>query len=588
MRHLILASCVVGLLGCGNATVENGDGPLGGDDGGSHGGDGGGKADMAACVPSCAGRACGDNGCGGSCGGCPQDQLCTMAGQCAAAGADPVTVDVGAVNGQIHDEIYGLAFADPADLKKMNVPLNRWGGNSTTRFNWQLSVHNTGNDYYFENIADDADSADNFVTANGGAGAATLMTIPTIGWTPKDRVPNHPFTCGFPVTRYGAQDSVDPYDTNCGNGQHNGMAIAGDPTNTSVAAPPSFEAMWLAHLVGKFGKASGGGVRFYQMDNEMMLWDSTHRDVHPMPVTYDEVWQRTSDYAPVIRAADPSATLLGYTSWGVLDLFESGIDSKNQNDNDQKAHGGVPLAKWYLAQLAAYEKANGTRLVDCLDLHYYPQGGDPLQTTRSLWDPNYHDPSWIDQWLGEPVWLLPRLGEWIAAAYPGTGVCVSEYNFELGNEDDPKAALVEADLLGIYGKYGVRLAAYWTTPVDGQHNLRPPAQAFLLYRNYDGANGTFAPISVAAASTVNDVVVYAATDGNAAKTTVVVINKNGNAVQSTLGFAHFTPAASAQAYRYVAQNGGKVAKIADVALVNGKLPLDLPALSMTLYVVAKQ
>src|SRR4030095_13185183 len=182
----------------------------------------------------------------------------------------------------------------------------------------------------------------------------------------------------------GGQRAVDPYDTNCGNGiGMNGMELAGDPTNTSVAAPPSFEGQWIAHLVGKFGAAAGGGVRFYQMDNEMMLWDSTHRDLHPKPVTYDEVWSTTSAYAPAIKAADPTATLLGYTSWGVLDLFESGIDSANGKDADKKQHGDVPLAKWYLRQLASYEKANGKRLVDCLDLHYYPMGGDPLDNTRS-------------------------------------------------------------------------------------------------------------------------------------------------------------------------------------------------------------
>ena len=56
-------------------------------------------------------------------------------------------------------------------------------------------------------------------------------------------------------------------------------------------------------------------------------------------------------------------------------------------------------------------------------------------------------------------------------------------------------------MLGIFGKYGVRLAAYWTTPVDDQGKLLPPAQAFRMYRNYDGAGATFGTISVGAAST---------------------------------------------------------------------------------------
>ena len=596
MRNTI-ASCLLLWSSCGNQVIS------GGSDGGSDGSaipDGGSAPDltMNSCKPDCSGRLCGSDGCNGSCGSCPQNQLCGMDGQCAAP-SGPLTVDVGSVGGAIAPEIYGLAFADPATLKKLNIPVNRWGGNGTSRYNWQLDVHNTGNDYYYENIVDDTNdgygtnnyvsSADRFVSDNQSAAAATLMTIPTIGWTPKDRVAQHPFTCGFPVSKYGAQQSVDPYDKNCGNGvAPNGSLIAGDPTTTSIAAPPSFETQWLSHLIAKFGSSTGNGIRYYQMDNEMMLWDSTHRDVHPMPVSYDEVWQTTSNYGPVIKAADPNATLLGYTAWGVLDLFESGVDTKNNNNNDQKAHGGLPLAEWYLSQLAGYEKANGKRLVDCLDLHYYPQGGDPLDNTRSLWDPTYHDPSWVDQFLGEPVQLFPRLSKWIAAQYPGTSVCVSEYNFNLGSESDPKSALVEADVLGIFGKYGVRLAAWWTTPVDGNGNLLPPAEAFRMYRNYDGAGGAFGAISVAAASTVNGVALYAAKDADGGRVTIVVINKTNAPAQTTLGLANFNAAGAVQSYQYVAANGAQLTKGPDLLFKGGMLPLSLPGLSMTLLIAAKQ
>ncbi|MBI4954714.1 MAG: Vps62-related protein [Myxococcales bacterium] len=40
-----------------------------------------------ACVLACAGKACGDDGCGGTCGSCAPGEACTPAGQCAPAGA---------------------------------------------------------------------------------------------------------------------------------------------------------------------------------------------------------------------------------------------------------------------------------------------------------------------------------------------------------------------------------------------------------------------------------------------------------------------------------------------------------------------
>ncbi|HEX2573467.1 MAG TPA: glycoside hydrolase family 44 protein [Polyangia bacterium] len=553
------------------------------------------------CQPQCAGRVCGSDGCGGSCGSCTQDKLCSAAGSCVAiaSGGDPIQVDVGAVNGAISPEIYGLASADAATLNALRIPLHRWGGNRSTRYNWQLDVSNTGNDYFFENIANNpsdtsygtpsyVSASDAFVETSRQAQAAALVTIPTIGWTPKDRVTRHPFTCGYPVSRYGAQRSVDPYDTNCGNGVTTGGAnITGDPTTTSAAAPPSFEAAWVSHLVNRFGAANASGVRFYQLDNEMTLWDSTHRDVHPASVGTDEVWQKTLDYAPVIRAADPTASILGFGTWGVLDVFISGTDRVNNNRNDQLAHGGLPLLQWYLRQLASYERTNGKRLVDCLDLHYYPQGGDPLQNTRSLWDPGYRDPSWVDSFLGEPVQLFPRIRGWVASEYPGTGICVSEYNFNLYDQTNPLAALVEADVLGIFGKYGVRLAAYWTTPVDGQGAPLPAWYAFRLYRNYDGAGGSFGGVSVSAATSLTDVVVYAATDPASGLVTVVLVNKRTTQVDTTLRLLNFTPGASARSYGYVAQAGAQITRGADVAAGSGRLTLRLPASSMTLLAIPK-
>src|SRR5437763_1888727 len=78
----------------------------------------------------------------------------------------------------------------------------------------------------------------------------------------------------------------------------NGSPITGnDPLDTSIAITASFVSGWLAHLTGKYGSAANGGVRFYNLDNEPMLWNSTHRDVHPAPTGYDEMKQRTLPYA---------------------------------------------------------------------------------------------------------------------------------------------------------------------------------------------------------------------------------------------------------------------------------------------------
>ena len=179
------------------------------------------------------------------------------------------------------------------------------------------------------------------------------------------------------------------------------------------------------------------------------------------------------------------------------------------------------------------------RLVDCLDFHYYPQGGDPLENTRSLWDATYHDPSWFNDFMNEPMQLLPRVQAWIAAEYPGTDVCVSEYNWNNNDGTNPVAGLVEADVLGIFGKYGVRLAAFWTTPVDGNGMPLPAYRAFQLYRNADGAGHGFGDTSVTAASPLAKVAVYGAVDSSTGALTVLVINKDTTALAAPLSLLNF-------------------------------------------------
>jgi hypothetical protein len=62
------------------------------------------------------------------------------------------------------------------------------------------------------------------------------------------------------------------------------------------------------------------------LDNEPMLWNETHRDVHPRPTSYDELRNRTYRYAAAIKAVDPGAKTLGPAEWGWNGYFYSALD----------------------------------------------------------------------------------------------------------------------------------------------------------------------------------------------------------------------------------------------------------------------
>lgn len=523
------------------------------------------------------------------------------------SGGPALSVNVSANRHAISPYIYGMNYAEETLADDIDLPVRRWGGNSTSRYNWQADIHNTGSDWYFENIPEDNDNraalpngsaADKFVEQNDRTGTDTLMTVPLIGWTPKSNSPlTHSYACGFKVSKYGTQDSVDPWDTACGNGISGGENITGnDASDTSIPATTTFVANWINHLKQQFNDAANGGVMFYNLDNEPMLWNSTHRDVHPNPTTYDEMKTQTEAYAAAVKAADPTAKTLGPADWGWCAYFFSAADGCSPGGSDRAAHGNVDFVPWYLQQMQAYDTAHSVRILDYLDLHVYPQGTNiysdvvdtntkalRLRSTRALWDPTYVDESWIGGagWEGGIVKLIPRMKSWVNTYYPGTKLAISEYNW--GAMGDINGALAQADVLGIFGREGLDLATLWGPPTATQ----PGAYAFRIYRNYDGSHSTFGDTSVQAASTNQDrVAVYAAQRTSDSALTLIIINKTNGALTSNLSLSGFTPLGNAQVYRYSAASLSSIQRILpDQAVSASGFSASYPANSITLLVI---
>ena len=51
--------------------------------------------------------------------------------------------------------IVGPLYSDEALAAALNLPVRRWGGNATTRYNWQNDTSNRASDWFFENIPDE-------------------------------------------------------------------------------------------------------------------------------------------------------------------------------------------------------------------------------------------------------------------------------------------------------------------------------------------------------------------------------------------------------------------------------------------------
>jgi hypothetical protein len=337
-----------------------------------------------------------------------------------------------------------------------------------------------------------------------------------------------------------------------------------------------------------------------------------------------------------IKTVDPTAEVSGpvidywwnyfYSKQDIENGWGSGVPCSEpwSHPADRAAHGGVPMIEYYLQEFKDAEATYGMRLLDYVDIHGYfaadyPAGsgngvglttaGDSaeqqvrLDSTRALWDPtytnaNYPQPNYSTDAnytancstpLQAPQ-VVPMLRAWVAADYPGTKTAIDEYNF--GGLEHINGALVQADVLGIFGAYGLDLATLWPTTAYAQQG--PGNMAFAIYRNYDGAKSTFGDMALASTSANQGLLsVYGGLRTSDQAVTVVVINKTFGTLTSSLSLENLTASGNAKVFQYSASNLGAIVALPGVAVsapVSGSSTSTIanysfPAGSITLFVI---
>src|SRR5262245_19783673 len=508
----------------------------------------------------------------------------------------------------IDPNVYGTAFASTAQLADLRVPLNRNGGNASDTYSFAQDATNHASDWFFESIASGSGNGqgiDSWVNATKSGGAQPSLTLNLFDWAARLGT-NRSILGSFSVAKYGPQQSVDPWWPNWGNGvRTDSTNVTGnDPNDAYLANSPAVEQTWIQHLIATFGSSQNGGVKYFTLGNEPGLWNSTHRDIHPAGDTLPELRDRIINYGSMVKSLDPNAKLLGPEEWGWTNYFISGADAAAQNWG--ATYNGLNAQAWLLDQLRQRDAAAGQRLLDYFTLHFYPQGGqfsDDVSTsmqllrnrsTRSLWDPNYVDESWIAGTgiNGGKVNLTNLMKGWVNTYYPGTKIGLTEYNW--GAEGNMNGATTQADLWGIFGREGLDLANRWTTPATAS----PTYLAMKLYRNYDGSGSAFGETSVGASvANPDQVAAFASVRSSDGALTVMVINKNlfdpanpSATTPVTVNLSNFAAGGTAQAWQLAAlnptnQNSAAIAHLADVALGGGSFTVTVPMESVTLFVI---
>ena len=144
------------------------------------------------------------------------------------------------------------------------------------------------------------------------------------------------FRSSYATTNYGTQTDTDwQWFPVAGNGigtnaaAHTSWLITtNNPNDANFATNSAFQQAFIQHLTNRWGMSTNGGVRYYLMDNEETIWHSTHRDVHPVGTTMQEIRDKFYDYAGVVKALDPNALVLAPEDGGGAAIFTAATTSK--------------------------------------------------------------------------------------------------------------------------------------------------------------------------------------------------------------------------------------------------------------------
>jgi len=501
--------------------------------------------------------------------------------------------------------IYGINGWDA--IRPKNLTLSRSGGNRMTAYNWETNASNAGSDYFNENDSflgggntPNGAVGPSIVTARN-AGAGIVVTMPTIGHVSADK------------------SSADKEDVNVTPNYINVRFHQSLPRkNAAFTLTPDttdhfvYQDEYINFLDKTYSGAFAATTNpiMIDLDNEVDLWAFTHarlRGDATSPVTsqagtkigYAEVVQLSVDYASAAKDVNPAVQILGPVNYG----WGGYVDLQGAPDA-----AGRDFLNFYLQQMSAAGNTAGRRLLDALDVHWYPEArgacvGNPMDgcritdnnteagvvaarvaAPRSLWDSTYRESSWIQQTLGngQGINLLSRLMGKITANYPGTKLAITEYNY--GGANHISGAIAQADVLGIFGREGLYAATLW--PLESNNSFI--YGGFEIFRNYDGANGSFGDTSIRA--TNSDAVntsVYASVDaGNATRMVVVAINKTGGVLTAGIAVTHTTQFHTAQVFALTSANSVPQRVLPDINITQpNAFQYSMPANSVTTLVL---
>ena len=480
--------------------------------------------------------------------------------------------------------------AEDSTIKRMNEIGFRFfranNGNNATRYNWRkkLTVHP---DWYNNVYAHDWD-----------------ITAKTI----QDKLPGANAMYAFQLSGYAASSADynfndwDFYQTNDSWAKSTldlaggGVASADGQTALKTGDYSLYNEEWPADSTVAILNHWKDDVKldmkrfeYWSMDNEMEIWSGTHSDL-PLTVTQQFLVERYLDVAKKAKKAWKDIKLTGPVA--ANEWQWCGVDS----DPNAAEERNYCWLEYFIKKVAEAQKASGVKLLDVLDIHWYPTEKtyeDRINWHRVFFDTTYVYPGangikkvnggWDNSIVKE--FIFKRLNDWMNAYFGknhGIGLGLTET--DLTTDDAMLTALIYASFLGTFMDNGVELFTPWSWG-DGMDEV---AHLFIRYGHEFRVASTSSNDSLVSA--------YSSVTESQDSMTIILVNRSEKMSQTVnLSVENFEALPEVQTLTLSDLSGETFVSHTENALRHGtavasdaKFSLELPAKSITALLLIHQ
>jgi hypothetical protein len=469
-----------------------------------------------------------------------------------ASTAQDVVVTVNATDGKkaVSPYIYGrngsfsssfgssASATDIAHVRDAGVHLTREnGGNNATKFNWRKKI--SSHPDWYNNVYDhDWDAMSKNIVANV-SDMQVMWAFQLIGKVAANKTNN------FNDWAYNKSQ----WWNGCGQNLAGGgtMNTAGGNKATVNGNPALYTQDWpadsttevLNHWFGTQGIGlNSANFKYWNMDNEPEIWSGTHDDVMPTQQAAATFITNYFAVAKKARALFPDIKLCGPVTANEWQWYKWGSETLNINGKY------YCWLEYFLKRVADEQKASGIKLLDVVDIHWYPgetADADVLQLHRIFYDKTYIYPgangvksingSWDTSQTKE--YIFQRINDWLTTyfgANHGIKIGLSESGISSTNAN--ANSVLYASMLGTFANNGVEYFTPWSWNVGMWETLH-------LFSRYAKNN------SVTSTSTLeNTVSAYSTVSTNADSMTVILVNRDLTAARNvTVNISGFSVAA---------------------------------------------